>query len=200
MSLSHVILGMLQWGPQSGYDLDKQIKQYVHYAWHTNQSAIYRNLHKLRDEGLVRFEHIEQADSPDKKIYSLTETGLEELKRWLAMPGLERRERNPFLIQLLWGRLIPIAQQIIILEKRLKQVEENLSILEERAQFPDDLSVPLPKDAFLRGLHRNSLSLDFGVRDYRFQKEWLEDTLEMLRYTLENGGEADWSPPAIEAF
>ena len=200
MSLSHVILGMLQWGPQSGYDLDKQIKQYVNYAWTTNRSAVYRNLHKLRDQGLVEFERVEQDDNPDKKVYSLTPEGLEELRAWLATPGLERRERNPFLIQLLWGRLIPIPEQIAILEKRLDHVRENLRILEERAEFPDNLSIPLPKDALLRGLHRNSLSLDYGVRTYRFEQEWLQDTLALLRHTVENGGEADWSPPAEAEF
>jgi PadR family transcriptional regulator AphA len=190
MSLSHIILGMLQWGPQSGYDIDKQIKRYVHYAWHTNQSAVYRNLHKLRDEGMVEFERVEQDDSPDKKVYTITERGLEELKSWLATPGLEGRERNPFLIQIMWGRLIPIPEQITILETRLAHVEENLHILEERAaDFPDGLTIPLPKDAILRGLHRNSLSLDYGVRNYRWEKEWLEDTLAMLRHTLEAGGE-----------
>jgi PadR family transcriptional regulator AphA len=189
MSLSHVILGMLQWGPQSGYDIDKQIERYVHYAWHTNRSAIYRNLHKLRDQEMVEFERVEQDDNPDKKVYTLTEKGLEELKRWLATPGLERRERNPFLIQLLWGRLIPIPQQIAILERRLEHAEENLRILEDRADFPDGLAIPLPKDALLRGLPRNALSLDYGVRNYRFEKQWLEDALSMLRHTLEQGGE-----------
>ncbi|MQC25837.1 MAG: PadR family transcriptional regulator [Chloroflexi bacterium] len=185
MSLSHIILGMLHRGPQTGYDLDKQINQYIHYAWTTNRSAVYRNLHKLRDLDLVEFERVEQDDSPDKKVYALTDKGLAELKSWLATPGLERQTRNPFLIQLLWGHLIDLPQQILILEERLSQVEENLRILEQRANFPDQIGIPLPKDALRRGLPRNALSLDYGVRSYHFEKEWLQDTLALLKHTLQ---------------
>lgn len=189
MSLPHIVMGMLQWGAQSGYDLDKQMKQVVRFTWEANQSSVYRALHKCADEGWVDIEVVRQDDNPDKKLYHLTASGLAELKRWLAQPGLSAPTRFPFLAQLLWSHLIPIEDQLVVLRERLDDVNQALSLLEARADYPDGMHTPLPPDAILRGLHRTALSLDYGIRNYRFEKDFLEDAIAMLEHTLAHGGE-----------
>jgi DNA-binding PadR family transcriptional regulator len=172
---------MLQYGPQSGYDLDKQMQNYVNFIWTTNQSQVYRTLYKLKDKGWVEIETIYQEDNPNKKVYHLTDEGLAELKKWMATPGHEILGRNPFLAQIMWGELISAEEEIAVLEARLAHVEEMLALLESRQGFPDGIESPLPEDALVRGVSRNALALDYGIRDYRSQRDWLLDAIKMLQ-------------------
>lgn len=184
MSLNHVILAMLQFGPQTGYDLDKQIKDYVHFSWTTNQSQVYRTLYKLRDKGWVDIKTIIQEDSPNKKEYSLTESGLNELKNWLATPGLEGVERDPFMAQLLWGGLISPTEQLEVIKAKMQESKEYLDQLEATAEQVG-LPVPMPKDAFTGKYHRNQIGLEYGIIFYRWRIGWFEHIIELLEVAEE---------------
>ena len=184
MSLNHVILAMLQFGPQTGYDLDKQIQDYVHFTWTTNQSQVYRTLYKLRDMGWVNIKTIIQEDSPNKKEYSLTDDGLEELKNWLATPGLEGVERDPFMGQLMWGGLISPSEQIEVIRAKMEKTKGYLDVLESRAA-EIDMPAPLPKDAFTGKFHRNLIAMEHGILFYRWRIEWFEHVLELLETAQE---------------
>src|SRR5690349_10724831 len=92
MSLQHMILGVLKYGPISGYDLNKAFQASIQHFWETEQSLIYRALYKMQDFGWVESESVAQDNAPAKKLYRLTESGRAELKRWLTealpMPAL----------------------------------------------------------------------------------------------------------------
>jgi PadR family transcriptional regulator AphA len=73
MSLEHAILGFLNYGPSSGYDLKKVFDVSVQHFWPADQSQIYRTLSRLEDEGWAEMELVEQEDRPDRKVYHITE-------------------------------------------------------------------------------------------------------------------------------
>jgi PadR family transcriptional regulator AphA len=84
-TLSYGLLCILATDNYSGYDLMLKIQPF----WQAKHSQIYPLLAKLEKEGLVEFEQVLQTDKPDKKIYSITEKGLGELKEWMAQPTSE---------------------------------------------------------------------------------------------------------------
>ena len=43
------------------------------------------------------------------------------------------------------------------------------------------VSIPLQEDALLTGLPRGELTLDYGIERYRFEIEWTERILRMLK-------------------
>ena len=75
MSLEYAILGFLNYHPYSGYDLKKVFDNLVRHFWPADQSQIYRTLSNLIQTWLGEMEVIEQNDRPDRKVYSITETG-----------------------------------------------------------------------------------------------------------------------------
>lgn len=180
MTLQHVILGMLRHGPKSGYDLNKQLETTIRFFWEADISRIYRSLKSMQKEGWVEFETVVQDDSPNKKVYSLTEAGTSELKRWLAEPGKDTGSNNPFLAQLHFSDAISVEAQLRVLEVRRDDVRESLAELERRVQV-HNLPVPLPHDALKQGVTRDKLSLEYGVRRLSFELEWVENTIEALR-------------------
>jgi len=183
MSLPHIILGMLRKAPKSGYDLKKELETVIHYFWEADISRIYRSLDEMKKKGWVEFETVIQEGSPNKKVYSLTENGRQELQRWLAEPGKPTSTHNPFLAQLHFSDAIPVEEQLQVMEERLQRLRQEVGELERRARNLN-MPVPLPEDALQKGLGRELFSLEYGIRFYYFQIEWTENIIRVLKNTL----------------
>ena len=84
MSLQHAILGFLNYNSLTGYDLKKILDTSVRHFWAADQSQIYRTLNRLSDRGLVEMEIINQSERPDRKVYSITKAGRDELRDYLC--------------------------------------------------------------------------------------------------------------------
>jgi len=76
--LSYGLISLLSTKPMTGYDLTLRINRF----WQSTHSAIYPLLSELEEKGYVKFEEKKQFDKPDKKIYSLTDKGMELLGEW----------------------------------------------------------------------------------------------------------------------
>jgi len=86
MSLIYTMLGFLALEPMTGYDLKKCMDNSTQFFWHAELSQIYPTLKQLENKGLITADVISQDGKPDKKVYSVTETGREALKAWLSEP------------------------------------------------------------------------------------------------------------------
>ncbi|MAM89740.1 PadR family transcriptional regulator [Allohahella sp. A8] len=117
MSLKHAVLAMLELEPGSGYDLIKRFNKSIGHFWAATHQQVYQTLNTLGEEGRVEFELVEQSDKPNKKIYSITAAGLEELRAWTSTPAKSYRYRDPLLIKLYAGGNVPSAALADDLEK-----------------------------------------------------------------------------------
>jgi PadR family transcriptional regulator AphA len=86
MSLKYAVLGFLNYGPHTGYDLKKHFDNSIRFFWHAELSQIYPALRELAQQGLVELDTIPQEGKPDKKIYWITDEGREALANWLETP------------------------------------------------------------------------------------------------------------------
>ena len=99
----YAVLGLLAYGPLSGYDIKQIYAQSLGNFWSESFGAIYPILKRLEEEGLTTREVQRQAGKPDRNVYTITETGREELHRWLAQPAEPVRERVEVLLKLFHG-------------------------------------------------------------------------------------------------
>ena len=84
MALKQGLLGLLNYGEMTGYELAKAFNDSLSFFWQAQTSQIYRELNQLEAEGLLH-SHIEvQTGKPDKRVYAITTQGKAELDRWLA--------------------------------------------------------------------------------------------------------------------
>ena len=75
-----LILGALQSGPQHGYQIVRRIKE-TGAAGKLTEGQIYPYLHKLEGESLVSAEWQTDTGAAPRRVYHLTEDGLQELER-----------------------------------------------------------------------------------------------------------------------
>ncbi len=81
--LGYAILGLIDKQKITGYDLTKIFNDSVADFWSANQSQIYPELKKLVQAGLIHYETIIQGEVLEKKLYSITKNGKEELEKWI---------------------------------------------------------------------------------------------------------------------
>jgi DNA-binding PadR family transcriptional regulator len=87
--LKFALLGLLHRQPRHGYDLKHAFERLVGGTWMVNIGQIYTTLARLERDGFVQSELVEQDPRPDRKVFSLTDAGEKELRRWLERPAEE---------------------------------------------------------------------------------------------------------------
>lgn len=119
MSLVFGILGFLNYAPMSGYDIVKAFHSSLEFFWHAQNSHIYLELKKLEKEGYICGEPVIQSDRPNKKIFSITETGRKAFMDWLAEGTGEEAThfKSSFLMKVFFCGNMPPAQSADLLRK-----------------------------------------------------------------------------------
>lgn len=110
MSLKHAVLALLEAEEGSGYDLLKRFQARLGYFWNASHQQIYQQLKKMHAEKLIEFEVESQTDKPDRKVYSITESGHAELLKWMAEPVKPNKVNDALLVKLYAGELVSPEQ------------------------------------------------------------------------------------------
>ena len=175
MSLAHTILATLEDKSYSGYDLWKECSQTSRHYWQASQQQIYRELGKLEQEDAITSEIILQEGRPDKKLYRITEKGIEILKTWLVEPAKPMAIREELLVKLIAAKLVP--KSVILQEiKRYRQIHsQQLSVYKEIEQqkFPDLSQLSFEQKCFY-------LTLRCGIRYESYRIAWCEEASALL--------------------
>ena len=77
----YAVLGMLGWGPASGYDLKKRFEGSVGHFWSESYGQIYPILARLATQGLAERRLERQKGKPDRYVYSITAEGEQRFGR-----------------------------------------------------------------------------------------------------------------------
>lgn len=131
MSTKHVILGLLDIMPMSGYDLAQNLKISLESLWSASYSQIYPTLHKLEAEGLVAAG--ERVGPRQRVVYSLTVVGRAALDVWLHEPVKYLPFRDPFK---LWASYLDVVAPEVAwrgVEHHIEQSLERAASLERIA-------------------------------------------------------------------
>lgn len=86
--IKFLLLGLLAKQPRHGYELKGLFEQLFGGTWALNPGQVYMTLERLEEAGLVTSERVEQDQLPDRRVYTITEDGRQELKRWTAEPSV----------------------------------------------------------------------------------------------------------------
>jgi PadR family transcriptional regulator AphA len=178
MSLEHAILGFLNYGPFSGYDLKKVFDVSVQHFWPADQSQIYRTLTRLEEQGWAEMEVVEQEDRPDRKVYRITDAGKEELRHWLTTPLQPKDIREPGLIQVFFAGQLDDEEILEMFERIAGKLRELLArydrVPEESDRYVE--TVGSPREVFFW-----ILTLECGVSAARAQLKWVESVIRRIQ-------------------
>jgi len=178
MSLKHGILGFLSEGQMSGYDLEGRFKQSVGHFWNAKISQIYRDLHTMEKTGWVECTEVVGKGTLNKKLYTITARGRQELKNWLSEYSLDKdfTIRMGILMRMYFAMLVPVEETIELLEQfktGCKKQLEGLSLAPKQlAAFEEDYK----KEVFYI-----KTTLSYGEKYYQMQLDWCNETIEKIK-------------------
>lgn len=183
MSLKHVLLVVLSKQPSTGYEITKWFDGPLGYFWNTSHQRVYRALATLHDDGWVAFEVVHQSDKPDKKIYQITEQGLEALKSWLTKPLKPTPINESFLVKLF---AFEHADPVLLRKELQSQLEEFRDLLQtyqriEQQFFPAGFTGDAAQDMMYLTLRR-------GLYYQQSNIQWGEEALRVMNGIVARAG------------
>jgi len=159
-----VILGMLAFGKNTGYDIKRLADMATRHFWAVSYGQIYPELKRLTEQDLVR-GRAEPTGARPRTVYELTQAGAEALHDWLSSdeePLYEVRDEG--LLRLFFSDVLPerrIAIVRAIHERMARKLAELEAIGEPGKTGPE-------------------MTLSLGVQITRAYIEWCETAERQL--------------------
>jgi PadR family transcriptional regulator, regulatory protein AphA len=168
---SYAVLAQVAVRPWSAYELAEQRVRYFRYVWPRAESAIYREVKRLAEMGLLASEK-EYTGKRPRTVYSITDDGEDVLREWLATPI------SPFSVEfeaMLRLFIAPLGTKDDLLGT-LKQVRADAQEMlrfsgEVKQEFIDGINVTQDQ-VYLR-----ALAVDYFISLLRTVEAWSERTL-----------------------
>ncbi len=169
----YVILGILSLRPGSGYDIKKTIEYGIGYFYKVSNGQVYPVLKKLMDENHVTCLIQKNEGKPDRKTYTITESGLRVFKNWLETPAFAND--GEMLLKLYFGSIEPIKYNIELLT-HIKEVKVKQQVAYEEIADRFDTAAR----AHLSNYY-SYFTLRFGQIMTQAYIDWSQEVIDTLR-------------------
>ena len=180
MPVKHGILGLLAKRPYHGYKLKTGFDDLTAGQWELNVGQVYTTLDRMIRDDLVAVEKSDGSGN-DRKVYRITEGGLEELESWLQFPPLRSRPyRSEVYVRLALQieRDLSAALDLIDTHRRVHHIQmadltrQKLALARSQEQT-DRL--------------RRELILDAAIMHVEADLKWLEVCEDRIRARAQRG-------------
>ena len=175
--LKYLLLGFLNYDPQTGYELKQVMDISTSNFWHAKQSQIYITLKKLKEDGLLTSEVEPQEGRPNRRVYTITPAGQEAFQQWLAKPLTQLPPRKEELLTKLFFAA-PMGKETLLTQLRLQRDlhQEQVEVYKNKTkEFIDSIVSDRPQlgqDALLWEAARR-----FGELYEEMYIQWLDETI-----------------------
>ena len=160
MDTKTLCLGVLNRGSASGYEIKKAFEEGPFSQFQeTSFGSVYPALTRLAAAGLVECTEMAQAKRPDKKVYSITESGRRALLQALMLPPGPDSFRSDLLFILSFAHPLPTPRLAEIIDRRIALYRDWIARMESC-----DLSARQPGEVFVHGM---------GLAFYRVAADYL---------------------------
>lgn len=170
-ALGNAILALVHQRPRSGYDVRKTFEGSPLSHYSSSPGSIYPALRRLEQLGLVKGTTEREHTLRPRKVFEVTDDGLEALREWLLAP-VNREDVIWRLEELIlrfafMGDLLSNAETGRFLQSLILEIE---SYLPELESFYDAEAGAMPM--------QGRLALESGIERYRGLLEWSVRSLQ----------------------
>lgn len=178
--LKFALLGFLKYESKTGYELKQTMDQSTAYFWHAKQSQIYTTLKKLEQEELVISHPEPQERRPDRRVYTITESGEKALQKWLLQPVTKLDDTKQLLLLKLFfsGKMEKqtLQTQLRLIRNLHDQQAELYKI--DTPDFIGEITAFQPE--FKQDAHLWNATRRFGELYEKMYVRWLDETIAMV--------------------
>lgn len=137
MSLKHAILGLLDRGPKTGYEIKVHFRDAIRNFWTVSDGQLYPTLKRLADEGFVKKLDTVQDGGLVKHVYELTSEGQREFMEWLRTPEKTIPDfKEPFLLKLIFFDRLSKDDALHQIDLQIRRTDSEIAEYKEiRAEY-----------------------------------------------------------------
>lgn len=175
--LKHGILGLLNYGDMTGYEIMEVFRDSLNYFWSANTSQIYRELQTLSSNEFVKDTIVEQSGKPDKKVFSITEEGKAELKNWLRDEDFGKKMNFSILMKVFFMGEISREESIKkfhLIKTENEKILKSVSDADLTTVFYEDTVNNKEKTQYW------NMTKEFGISYSKMLIEWCDKCLAKL--------------------
>lgn len=159
---AYVILGVLQYGPKSGYDIKARVDISTRFFFSASYGQIYPELKRLRARKLISGTS-HKTGRRARTVYELTDAGRERLREWMLSPGAGIEIRDEGLLKVFLSGTLSREEQAGRVDAMRAEREAQLENL-------NAIKNDLPPEA--DDIHR--AVLECGIEQQRYVIDWCE--------------------------
>ncbi|MDH2393327.1 PadR family transcriptional regulator [Streptomyces sp. HNM0663] len=180
MALRHAVLAALLDGELSGYQLAKAFDLGVANFWYAQPQQLYAELARLEKEGLIAGREVVQETRPNKRLFQVTDAGLEELQAFAAAPTKPSFIRDDLLVKVQAADHVTTAALIAQLSERAAFAQAKVDLF---AKLLRTMRGDRTEEEFLRHGSRIGpyLTCQRGLAFEQGNRDWCERTVAALR-------------------
>jgi DNA-binding PadR family transcriptional regulator len=180
MALRNAVMAALLEGEASGYDLAKGFEASVANFWMATPQQLYRELERMETEGLVSARVVQQERRPNKRLFSLTEAGLEILRAYIAdVPAKPTAIRDELMVKV---QSVDIGDAGAVRTAIAERVERSTAKLARYERMRERMLAGRTEDEYFAEADRIGpfLTLLGGMDFERSNLKWGETALKRL--------------------
>lgn len=171
----YAILGILGFGPISGYKIKSWVDDGVGFFWDVDYKQIYPTLKRFIEDGLATYTE-ETTGKRRSKLYRLTEKGHQELRNWLGQPiANDKQNASELMLKLFFGHHLSVEKNIEHVRRFREICLQGVKVMEEIKQC---LNEEAPKDS---SWHYRMMLVTNGDLMRKANLEWCDMTVEYLK-------------------
>lgn len=173
-TLKYAILGLINREPMTGYDISKEFNSNdLANFWYANHSQVYPELSKLIDEGSISFEVVILGEKLEKKLYTITDKGRQELMKWLVKDEpLEASPKDIFRLRAYFSDFLDLKELGDLVMQQKKKHQQKLQSLQEIMEG----TYPTPPSVKTRDFG-DFIVLEGAIMREKYYIDWLDDYL-----------------------
>ncbi len=172
---SYSLLAQLSLRQWSTYELAQQKVRYFRYVWPRAESAIYREVKRLAEDGLVAATR-EHTGKRARSVYSITETGLDALRAWIDTPV------SPFAMEF-EGMIRLFVAHIGSTDQITSAIEQVQDDARQMLEFGGEVKLEYleGRGALQDQVYIRAHAIDFFISLLNMMDDWSTRTLEEIR-------------------
>ena len=179
MSLPFGLLGLLSYQESTGYDLAKKFEDSLNNFWHAQRSQIYRELDRLETSGSVRSRQVVQDGRPNRRVYTITDSGRRELAEWLAQARPDfGNTHHEILLRVFFGAEDPEATLALLRQCR-DLCDHELANGSADVRRNIERYADLIPDGQARSKYW-AMTLELGIAKTRTIRDWAQRQIDIL--------------------
>ncbi|MGI9586150.1 MAG: PadR family transcriptional regulator [Acidimicrobiia bacterium] len=168
---SFAVLAQVAVKPWSAYELAQQRVRYFRYTWPAAESAIYREVKRLAEMGLISGTK-EYTGKRARTVYAITGTGTDTLRAWLATPVSPFSMDFEAMLRVFVAPLGTKQELIGTLEQVLADARDMLDFASNvKQEFIDGIN-PTQDQIYIR-----AIAVDFFTSHVLTVAEWAERSI-----------------------